>query len=220
MKTNFKQYLAVFSILGLFGLFACTGTSDKKAEGEAKADSTALSTPPQAEMVDPKGEKETNPTTLGKLEENDDSFVKFTANGQEFECKYVAGTALKANHFERFDKDRCMLNVERGSNDQMTERIIMTIVNYDLDKIQYPLTIKPEKIEGKHIAFVFSSKKSGIFIDYHNQNAVSLSLEKYNGEYLEGKFSCVVENVAGKVIKIENGIFKIKVVTTKAQQPA
>ena len=219
MKTNFKQYLAIFSILGLFGLFACTGTSDKKAEGEANADTTAVDTPPQAELVDPRGEKEANPTTLGKLEENDDSFVKFTANGQEFECKYVAGIVLKANHFERYDKDRCLLNIERGSNDQMTEKIIMTIINYDLDKIKYPLTIKPEKIEGKHIAFVFSSKKAGIFIDYHNQNAVSLTFEKYNGEYLEGTFSCVVENAASKTIKIENGTFKIKVVMVK-QQPA
>lgn len=218
MKTNLKQYLAIFSILGLFGLFACTGTSDKKAEGEANADTTAVDTPPQAELVDPRGEKEANPTVIGQIKEDDDSFIRFTANGQEFECKYVGNEMIKPNNFDRFDGGRCMLIFERGSSDQMTEKILINIVNHDIEKIKYPYTIAPQTIEKKLVALTFSSKKSGIYIDYHCQNAVSVAFEKYDGKYIEGTFSCVVENAAYKAIKIEKGTFKIKV--AKVQQPA
>jgi len=206
-----KKTILYFALL--VGLWSCSG--EQKSE-TANTDSTSVAPAPLQEEGTAKGEKEEMPTAVGKADEKDGSYVRCKANGQDMEFTFIGSDNIAPSLLDRKeDGTYSRLMFERGSTDQMTEKVTLTIINYDPSKLTLPFKVSRGVQQGKRVELVYQIKIAGMYIPYSNVDDFDLEITSFSGDVVEGKFSGTVTNTAGKAVRIENGTFKIKLKENK-----
>jgi hypothetical protein len=135
--------------------------------------------------------------------------IKLTANGSTKEFTFADATNTFTGQLVIYDGGRTMIRIERGSTDKMREKVALAIVNHDPRSLSYPFTL-PKEAASKMFSLQYDVQKSNVFINYRAQDTFDMTLTSFKDDVLEGTFSAEVKNMGNKVIKIENGSFKVK----------
>lgn len=139
--------------------------------------------------------------------------VKATVNGQEMEFAYIDKLLNYDTlpYTETTDGKFTNFGFELGSDAKMKEKISIMLVNYNLSKETMPFTLQRGLQSGKQARLDMNIQKSNIFIPYTNQNDFDMQITKFTESEVEGTFAGNVKNQGNKIIKIENGSFKIRI---------
>ena len=143
-----------------------------------------------------------------------DNYVKAMLNGREVEFKFMNNMLTAEKVFtltESADGKYTSFSFELGSDIQMREKIGMQIINYPMKKENAPFIFPQGKQQGKLIRLELGIQKSSVFINYNNEDNFACSLTAISDDIIEGTFTGEVKNPAGRPIRVENGVFKIKV---------
>lgn len=142
------------------------------------------------------------------------SIAKATVNGKEMEFKFVD---IMLNYpdglpyTESPDGKFTNFGFELGSDERMSEKIGLMLVNYNLTQATLPFSVPKGRQDGKQARLDMGIQKSNVIIPYSNQDNFDCQITKFSEDQAEGTFAGEVKNASGKVIKIENGSFKIKI---------
>lgn len=205
-----------FSLMSVFA--GCSGDAKQENTDGNSTDSTStnVQADPNARKVetgDAQGEDEEVASASAAVKK-DDSFVNFKANEIGINCTFASNSNMNATTFQRKNDDSySMIVFERGTTEQMREKLSLNIINYNPRTLKFPYEIKPEA--GKHFQVNYHVKKSGIYITYFanakdNGDKFKITLTDYENGILKGTFEGEVKNTAGKIIKLEEGKFEIK----------
>ncbi len=187
-----KKYNAYFVLVILFlALFySCSGSKNESANTDAI------------------GEADTLSPNRGRASKN---IVKATLNGKAMEFSFVGSYNNDTfNISESQNGAYTMWAFELGTNEQMKEKISISLVNHDITKEAKPFIIKGKQT-GKQARLDLSIQKSNIFIPYSNVDSFDCAITNVSDQEVEGTFSGEVKNLGNRVIKIENGSFRIQV---------
>jgi hypothetical protein len=195
-----KVYVFFAIMLSMSFLISCGGSGDKKTF-DKNTDVVG-----EADSISPHG---------GTASDN---YVKATLNGREVEFTFMNNmiTAEKVfNMPESVDGKYTSFSFELGSDSQLREKIGMQIINYPMKKENAPFVFPKGKQEGKLIKLELGIQKSSVFINYNNEDNFACSLTAISDDLIEGTFTGEVRNPMGRTIRVENGVFRIKVKRTE-----
>lgn len=220
MKNTVKFFVYNFLFLSGLFLFSCTGNKDSESNNDKtiKVDSSATGGAQTIEKGVAKGEAEvTTSGGQGTMPKDMEGNISFTANDASFDCKYIDPLSMSVSHLDiKKDGSYSMIRLERGSTEQLTEKISLLIINYDPEKMTLPYKVFPAA--GKQAVLQYDVKISGIYISYLAKDNFELTITAFKDDIIEGTFAGVVTNSAGKGVQIKNGKFKAKL--KRAQLPA
>jgi hypothetical protein len=141
------------------------------------------------------------------------SLIKATINGQEIEFKFM-DAGIEGDIFtftQSADGKYTILDFLLASTEKMKEKIGIRLINHSFGRETMPFTVPKGKQEGKLARIDLDIQKSNVFINYNNENDFICAITSITDNEIEGNFMGEVKNIGGKVIKIENGTFKIKI---------
>lgn len=192
---KYNLFFLMFILAGFF--FACGSKENKTAQGNNAS-------------KDVVGEADSISHHSGRASE---STAKATINGREVEFKFMDNYISNEPTFtltESADGKFATFAFELGSDEKLREKIGIMLINYPLSKATLPLIIS-SKQEGKQIKLDLNIQKSSVFISYTNQDNFTCSITAVTDTEVEGNFFGEVRNAGNRIIKVENGYFKVKI---------
>ncbi|SFE82342.1 hypothetical protein [Thermoflexibacter ruber] len=191
-----KYYSFLFILVSAYLLFSCgsgsdSGRSDKNTDVYGEADSLSYH----------QGRKT-------------DNLARAVINGRKVEFKYI-DAALTIENVIPFTQSKdgrfTSFSFELGSDEKLREKIGIMLINHNITADNIPYQIMPGKQEGKQAKLDLNIQKSSIFISYNNTDNFTCSITAFSDDEIEGNFFGEVRNAGGRIIKVEDGYFKVKI---------
>lgn len=197
-----KYYSFLFILVSAYLLFSCgsgsdSGRTDKNTDVYGEADS----------LSHHQGRKT-------------DNLARAVINGRKVEFKYI-DAALTIENVIPFTQSKdgrfTSFSFELGSDEKLREKIGIILINHNITTGNIPYQIMPGKQEGKQAKLDLNIQKSSIFIPYNNTDNFTCSITAFSDDEIEGNFFGEVRNAGGRVIKVEDGYFKVKIKKVEMQ---
>lgn len=191
-----KYYSFLFILVSAYLLFSCGGSSDS-----GRTDKN----------TDVYGEADSLSHHQGRKTDN---IARAVINGRKVEFSFIDASLTLENEIpftQSKDNRFTSFAFELGSDEKLREKIGITLINHNITPDNIPYKIMPGKQEGKQAKLDLSIQKSSIFIPYNNIDDFTCSITAFNDNEIEGNFFGEVRNAGGRVIKVEDGYFKVKI---------
>ncbi len=208
----------MLTVVWALGQFSCAEKTNETTENQADTTQNLTETISQIKEANPIGENNTERPEPVQAQEDTDGFIRFSANGTDIHCNYIAKDLNpKASSFEyKADKSFAVLLIERGSEEKMKEKIVLKALHFDLQSLTFPAKIAPQK-PTQSITLIYSVRQNGKYENYY-AHEFDWVIDSFRDNILEGNFTAKALNQEnGKEINLENGTFKIRLETSEIE---
>ncbi len=191
-----KYYSFLIVLVSACVLFSCGGSSDSERTDK---------------NTDVYGEADSLSHHQGR---ETDNIARAVINGRKVEFKYIDAALTIENVIpftQSADNRFTSFAFELGSDKKLREKIGIMLINHNITKDNIPYQIMPGKQEGKQAKLELNIQKSSIFIPYNNIDNFTCAITAFSDDEIEGNFFGEVRNAGGRIIKVEDGYFKVKI---------